>query len=738
MADDVEMLPHHIYVIVICVLGVTLLYFFICTVFLFCRKKNRNRSVAQCRSRPCSCDSCTSTQPSCDRVFASRDTEAGVYPPHHFALPNHFSRHIVPSHQSIDHLCHCQANALHLPSDEFPVNRSFNRHTGQAHTLPRSMPVINPAYQASLSESDCVSTNNIDVTPGELKNLFEVTERSVTQTVCGKLLVSIARRVDHKGDVLYLDNMGISLHVPEGAVKRGDSKMIVLVLNWDLSDNPQMKKEESLVSPVVYVGPHGLKLDKPCILTFRHCAFNPHQIKVMRSETDLTDQKSWATLCNQTDDSGTCYLTPDECQINIDTFTLYTCVQAPLGNCLGKKWLQIAVFACPLRKEINHHQVRLYFLNKTNCALQWAIQNEANFGGKLICPEKVFLFDGNDLDMFTQTRYVSTGWELVGDENSEKISFLQIWHGQCPHISVCFRRSDSQTSKSTSVAIEMSLHVFTFQQTLQENGEKIFIQVFEDDRTPVTGNEIRCNHQIDIQINNYGDSHGKNSKNSHSNYGAESPNGPAEAGVHKSMSESVLSHGHGQQKPNSEKVKLVINNRFNSCSNMADHTNELLTSGVKSRLFPQSLRNRLILLLDPLKSPCGNDWRDLAAKLNLDECIPKLQSYEHPTEKLLCFMESEGKSLSEVIALFHEIRREDCVDEIVNYCENAMKKDQELSRNASENTDYCREQNGYRLLSEESSWTGSLYMDRESANSYNSSLKTNSDTFNKDILYSKD
>lgn len=129
------------------------------------------------------------------------------------------------------------------------------------------------------------------------------------------------------------------------------------MLDWDLSDNPQMKKEESLVSPVVYVGPHGLVLNKPCTLTFRHCAFNPHQIRVMCSRTELTDQKAWCAFCDRADDTGVCNLTPDECQLKIDTFTLYTCVQAPLDDCLGKKWLQIAVFACPLRKEIKHHQV---------------------------------------------------------------------------------------------------------------------------------------------------------------------------------------------------------------------------------------------------------------------------------------------------------------------------------------------------------------------------------------------
>jgi hypothetical protein len=227
----------------------------------------------------------------------------------------------------------------------------------QNQYLLRSMPVVNPAYSESLINSD-----NESITDDPLRDLYTETERSFTQTVCGKLLVSIARSIGYKGGVLYLDNMGISLHIPEGAVKRGDTKLVVLVLNWDLSDNPEMKKEQSLVSPVVYVGPHGLKLEKPCTLIFRHCAYNRNQIRVMRSETELTHQKTWEEVCNQGDNSGICYLTPDECQLNIETFTLYTCIQTPVENMIGKKWLQIAVFACPLRNEINHHQVFTTFI----------------------------------------------------------------------------------------------------------------------------------------------------------------------------------------------------------------------------------------------------------------------------------------------------------------------------------------------------------------------------------------
>ena len=249
----------------------------------------------------------------------------------------------------------------------FPRSNSVTRETESRdpqfprQTFPpdRECPVINPVFD-ELSDDDSISV--FDNVEGPLKDLYKISERSSTKTVGNKLVVSVCHSVDQSGDVLYLDNMGISLQVPSSAVKRGQRRLISLVLNWDLSDNPAMEKTQSLVSPVVYVGPHGLKLEQPCTLSFRHCSFDPRQIKVMRSETDLTDVKSWRKM-EDTENQGEeneedkISLNADECQLQISSFTLYTCIQSPTGDQGGKKWLQIAAFACPLRRHIVHHQV---------------------------------------------------------------------------------------------------------------------------------------------------------------------------------------------------------------------------------------------------------------------------------------------------------------------------------------------------------------------------------------------
>ena len=108
----------------------------------------------------------------------------------------------------------------------------------------------------------------------------------------------------------------------------------------------------------------------------------------------------------------------------------------------------MAAFCAPLQRQVHHYQVRVYFLNKTPCALQWAIQNEARFGFRLACPERTFLFHGSGEDLHLTVSYVSRGWVAVredeaaeGSDVCETVSYHAVWHGKCPHLAFCFKRT---------------------------------------------------------------------------------------------------------------------------------------------------------------------------------------------------------------------------------------------------------------------------------------------------------
>lgn len=472
--------------------------------------------------------------------------------------------------------------------------------------------------------------------------LLVVSQRSQTITVQNKEVVFIARRVSSKGDNLVLDKMGVSLCVPPGAIKDGELKTIVLVLNWDLSDNPNMTEKQALVSPVVYVGPHDLKLEKQCTLCFKHCSFDTRQIKIMKSETELTESKEWNEYCNVEDDTGLCVLTPDECQLRIDTFTLYTCLQSPTDTEDCRKWLQVAAFSMPLKSNINHQQVRLYFLNKTPCALQWAIQNEAKFGGQMMGPEKTYLFYGNAQDMFISLRYLSEGWDNVDKEIEEHVPYINIWHGKCPHITMCY--------KKYCYPRELTFKLFLYQYSLENEGGNFIAHTTEDNNkyeTPTGSRNVCGKHEIVMKLpsrpNDFRDS--GDSKSSYRSCG----------------DSQVHIHIRAEEQIDLEKV-------------------EFATKGY----YPYALKVNLKVLLDP-PSPFDKNWRALAAALGKEGCIRYLETKESPTDHLLNFAESSKLSLETLAEVLSCMQREDAAQLIKDYIPHSG-SDTAQSRSAVENT----------------------------------------------------
>lgn len=92
--------------------------------------------------------------------------------------------------------------------------------------------------------------------------------------------------------------------------------------------------------------------------------------------------------------------------------SLYTCVlEGPAGSAgrEARKWLQLAVFCSPLAPGQSHLQLRVYFLNNTPCALQWALTNEQPHGGRLRGPCQLFDFTGSRGDQCLKLKYISEG-----------------------------------------------------------------------------------------------------------------------------------------------------------------------------------------------------------------------------------------------------------------------------------------------------------------------------------------
>uniref|UniRef100_UPI00398E6669 UNC5C-like protein n=1 Tax=Pristiophorus japonicus TaxID=55135 RepID=UPI00398E6669 len=276
------------------------------------------------------------------------------------------------------------------------------------------------------------------------------TKGMVVKKLLHKLLVYVTKEIDHRGGCLVLSGTGISMEIPPGAVVLGRKEQVSLVLVWDLSDGPELASTQALISPVVYCGPHGTVFQKPCILVFKHCTRNTAQTKVYTSDTDLLSTKSWSAINTRDKKQIKTQVTRDECQVHVSHFSLFTCILEQDGKECVQKWLQLAIFSSPLTTQQSHFQIRVYFLNNTPCALQWAIYNEAPFQGNLCGPVQLFDFRGNSADTFLVLKYLSEGWENVDECSGQAVPYLQIWHGKCPFRSFCFKKKSPPPSLSLS------------------------------------------------------------------------------------------------------------------------------------------------------------------------------------------------------------------------------------------------------------------------------------------------
>ncbi|XP_048473190.1 tight junction protein ZO-1 isoform X6 [Rhincodon typus] len=99
-------------------------------------------------------------------------------------------------------------------------------------------------------------------------------------------VVATARGIfDSNGGVLSSVETGVSIIIPKGAIPEGVEQEIYFKVCRDNSILPPLDKEkgETLLSPLVMCGPHGLKFLKPVELRLPHCA----------SMTPDGDPKNW-------------------------------------------------------------------------------------------------------------------------------------------------------------------------------------------------------------------------------------------------------------------------------------------------------------------------------------------------------------------------------------------------------------------------------------------------------------
>ncbi|CAK7296237.1 tight junction protein 1 isoform X22 [Vulpes vulpes] len=119
----------------------------------------------------------------------------------------------------------------------------------------------------------------------------------------GHTVVATARGVfNNNGGVLSSIETGVSIIIPQGAIPEGVEQEIYFKVCRDNSILPPLDKEkgETLLSPLVMCGPHGLKFLKPVELRLPHCAsMTPDgwSFALKSSDSSSGDPKTWQNKC---------------------------------------------------------------------------------------------------------------------------------------------------------------------------------------------------------------------------------------------------------------------------------------------------------------------------------------------------------------------------------------------------------------------------------------------------------
>nr|XP_010598464.1 tight junction protein ZO-1 isoform X4 [Loxodonta africana] len=119
----------------------------------------------------------------------------------------------------------------------------------------------------------------------------------------GHTVVATARGIfNSNGGVLSSIETGVSIIIPQGAIPEGIEQEIYFKVCRDNSILPPLDKEkgETLLSPLVMCGPHGLKFLKPVELRLPHCAsMTPDgwSFALKSSNSSSGDPKTWQNKC---------------------------------------------------------------------------------------------------------------------------------------------------------------------------------------------------------------------------------------------------------------------------------------------------------------------------------------------------------------------------------------------------------------------------------------------------------
>ncbi|KAK3593613.1 hypothetical protein CHS0354_025501 [Potamilus streckersoni] len=401
---------------------------------------------------------------------------------------------------------------------------------------------------------------------------------------------------NHTGGRLLIPESGVSLIIPEGAIKKGQTEEIYMAVCRDDKDRPKLTDKQTILSPVVLCGPFCMVLMKPAILSFDHCASMRQggwKLIVCTSDTPLEEPPQWqrtVTLGQETINTPIyTQLDPTNCHIMTEHLQRFALIGEAASAGRAIKILRLAAFAPALPPSMDY-SIRVYVVEDTHDALEGVIQMERRLGGRLLDKPKQIPFQDGGNNLCLTIEELTPGWKSKLAANYQEIPFRHIWSG-------------NQNNLHCSFSLEMV--------DVVQDKISCKIQVYQK--------AILTNRQL-LKI-------GANFK--------EPPTCLTPVSTLKGRASTVTS----------------TTNSSSGVSSMVT----LPDACLQNFRLPSHIRNQLCMLLDTPNAR-GNDWRMLAQALTVDRYINYFATKPSPTEHILNLWEAIHREETAVTDLMNILR----------------------------------------------------------------------------------
>ncbi|XP_076459267.1 netrin receptor UNC5C-like isoform X2 [Babylonia areolata] len=386
---------------------------------------------------------------------------------------------------------------------------------------------------------------------------------------------------DHTGGRLILPESGVMVTVPEGALPAGQVQEMYMAVCRDDKDRPPLSDQQTILSPVVLVGPPGIRLVKPIILSFHHCASvrqGDWILSLYSSDAPVDQPPQWRRLAIVGQEATGCqvytHLDLNHCHVMTEYLNRYALIGESVPGGKAVKIYRLAAFAPALPPSMEY-SIRVYVVEDTQDALDGVVQVEQRLGGRLVDRPKQMAFQDGGHNLCLTLDDLSAGWRSKLPASYQEIPFRHIWSG-------------NQNTLHCSFSLEL---------VERDSGQlSCKIQVFQKG--------VMANRQV----------------------------------MHVSTSFTQgdpLRGGVGGGAPS------LCGTTTTATTASSSGVSSLVTPHppVYGSRLPSHTRSQLCQLLDP-PSVRGNDWRMLAQALKLDRYVSYLDTQNSPTGGILDLWEA--------------------------------------------------------------------------------------------------